>query len=214
MSPIMAAANSLEWWPLLGLGRWAALRRGEALNVRWHNVDWANNRLRVISQKDWDVKDKDSRVVPICPEIHELPLAAFDKAEEGEDRVIAPGKVSFKNNSRNFTFSPITRRFRPIGQAPKRRNRRPRKSLQRALVRRSLTTTLGSRIWVSCQTYGPRERGDGCGQVDGTQEPHDHLCMEAVRRPQMLFVLQLVVAAEQAGGSQVQAGHERNGLTA
>ena len=101
---LMAAATSPEWQLLLGLGRWAVLRRGEALNLRWHNVDWANNRQRVISQKDLDVKDKDSRVVPICPELHELLLAAFDAAEEGEDRVIAAGRVSFKNNSRNFTF--------------------------------------------------------------------------------------------------------------
>jgi integrase len=84
----MAAASSLEWELLLGPGRWAALRRGGVLNLRWHNVDWANNRLRVNSQDDWDVKDKDPRVVPICPELHELLLAAFDKAEEGEDRVI------------------------------------------------------------------------------------------------------------------------------
>jgi hypothetical protein len=78
-------------------GRWAALRRGEVLNLRWRNIDWANNRLQVISQADWDVKDKDARVVPICPELNELLLAAFDEAEEGEDRVIPAGTVSVKN---------------------------------------------------------------------------------------------------------------------
>ena len=50
---LMEAAPSLAWRLLLGFGRWAALRRGEALNLRWRNIDWANNRLQVISQEDW-----------------------------------------------------------------------------------------------------------------------------------------------------------------
>lgn len=98
------AARTMPWRLLLGLGRWAALRRGEALNLRWRNIDWSNNRLLVISQDDWDVKDKDARIVPICPELHELLLTAFDEAEEGEERVIPVGAVSVKNISRNFSF--------------------------------------------------------------------------------------------------------------
>jgi integrase len=101
---LMEAARSPVWRLLLGLGRWAALRRGEALNLRWRNIDWANNRLRVISQDDWDVKDKDARIVPICPELHQLLLAAFDQAAEGEERVIPVGGISIKNFSRDFGF--------------------------------------------------------------------------------------------------------------
>ncbi len=99
---LMEAAPSPGWRLLLGLGRWAALRRGEALNLCWRNIDWANSRFRVISQDDWDVKDKDARIVPICPELHELLLAAFDQAEEGEGRVIPVGRVSVRNISRDF----------------------------------------------------------------------------------------------------------------
>jgi integrase len=115
---LMGAARTLAWQLLLGLGRWAALRRGEALNLRWRNIDWANNRLRVISQDDWEVKDKEARIVPICPELHELLLTAFDEAEEGEDRVIPAGSFSVRNISRNFSTlckrADITRYAKPL----------------------------------------------------------------------------------------------------
>ena len=118
LEKLMEAARSLPWRLLLGLGRWAALRRGEALNLRWRNIDWSNNRLLVISQDEWNVKDKDARVVPICPELNELLLATFDEAEEGEDRVIPVGTVSVKNISRNFTFlckrADVTRYAKPL----------------------------------------------------------------------------------------------------
>lgn len=100
---LTGAARSLAWRLLLGLARWAALRRGEALNLRWRNIDWAKSRLRVISQDDWNVKDRDARIVPICPELHELLLEAFEEAEEGEERVIRAGTISVKNISRDFS---------------------------------------------------------------------------------------------------------------
>ena len=56
--------------------------------------------------------------MPICPELNELLLAAFDEAEEGEERVIPAGSVSVKNISRNFTFlckrADVTRYAKPL----------------------------------------------------------------------------------------------------
>jgi integrase len=118
LARLMGAARSMAWQLLFGLSRWAALRRGEALNLRWRNIDWANSRLRVISQDDWEVKDKDARIVPICPELHALLLTAFDEAEEGEDRVIPAGSFSVRNSSRNFSTlckrADVTRYAKPL----------------------------------------------------------------------------------------------------
>jgi hypothetical protein len=99
-----ATASWFEWQLLLGLCRYAALRQGEALNPRWRNIDSANNRLRVISQEEWNAEDRDARVLPICPEFHDLLLAAFDGAEEGQQRVIPAGMITVKNISRDFGF--------------------------------------------------------------------------------------------------------------
>jgi integrase len=94
---LLDATRSTAWRLMLALARWAALRRGEALNVRWRNIDWANNRMTIISQADWNVKDKEPRVVPIVPELNEELLAGFAEAPEGEERVIPAGSVNVNN---------------------------------------------------------------------------------------------------------------------
>ena len=96
------AASTTAWRLLLGLARWAALRRGEALNLRWHNIDWTRNRLQVISREDWDVKDKQPRVIPICPELSALILCAFEQAPEGGPNVIPEGSINVNNVWRDF----------------------------------------------------------------------------------------------------------------
>lgn len=75
---------------LISLCRLAALRRGEALALEWSNIDWLNNRLTVITKEDrsWQPKDKDSRIVPIFPELQTILLVAHENAPEGQVRVI------------------------------------------------------------------------------------------------------------------------------
>ncbi len=99
---LLDAAPSEAWRVLLVCARWAALRRGEALNLPWSKIDWAKSRLLVISRRDWEVKDKAPRVVPIGPELHALLLAAFEQAPEGEQYVIPAGSISVRNIWRDF----------------------------------------------------------------------------------------------------------------
>ncbi len=99
---LYAAAGSPAWRLLLVLARFAALRRGEALHLRWNDVDWQASRLRVVSHGKWKVKDKDSRIVPICPELHAILLTSFDGAQEGQRYVIPPGSLNVKNLWRDF----------------------------------------------------------------------------------------------------------------
>jgi integrase len=99
-SQMMAAARP-DWRILLGLARWAGLRRGEALDLRWDQVDWDHHRLTVIANEEWQPKDKDKRVVPIVPELYALLLAAFQEAAEGQKKLV-PGTINARNIDRDF----------------------------------------------------------------------------------------------------------------
>jgi integrase len=77
-----------EWRIWLALCFYAGLRRGEALNIRWSDIDWERRRLTLIASDEWRPKDRDSRIVPIEPELFNLLLDAFDRADAGSDMVI------------------------------------------------------------------------------------------------------------------------------
>ncbi|MDP7289923.1 MAG: site-specific integrase, partial [Phycisphaerae bacterium] len=91
------------WKLLFALARYAGLRRGEALNLRWDNIDWERSRLTVVSTEDWTVKDKDTRTVPVSPELAGILLEAFEEAAEGAETVIPADSINVKNLSRDFT---------------------------------------------------------------------------------------------------------------
>ena len=94
---LLEESPSEAWRLLLALARFAGLRRGEALNLRWSNIDWDRRRLRIIASDEWTPKDRDSREVPIGPELHDMLLKAFDSAAEGQVYVIPPEQVNIKN---------------------------------------------------------------------------------------------------------------------
>lgn len=97
---LMAAARP-NWRLLLGLCRWAALRRGEALHVRWEDVDWERRRLTIIANDGWTPKDKAPRTVPIVPALYELLRDAHRTAEDRRGRIIADALNEY-NVSRDF----------------------------------------------------------------------------------------------------------------
>ncbi|MFC1738604.1 tyrosine-type recombinase/integrase [Planctomycetota bacterium] len=88
---------------LISLCRLAGLRRGEALALEWSNIDWHNNRLTVITKEDrsWQPKDKDSRIVPIFPELQAILLDAYENAPDGQICVI-DGTAGRNNFWRDF----------------------------------------------------------------------------------------------------------------
>lgn len=77
-----------DWKLMLGLCRYAGLRRGEALNLRWENLDWNRHRLIIIANEEWRPKYRDSRTVPVMPELYPLLLEAFQNAKAGQERII------------------------------------------------------------------------------------------------------------------------------
>lgn len=97
---LLMEAASQKMKLLIALCRLAALRRGEALALEWSDIDWANNRLQIIAKKTWQPKDKDSRKVPICPELQTLLLEAYNGAKTGQKQVIEG--ISIVNVWRDF----------------------------------------------------------------------------------------------------------------
>ncbi len=70
---LLSVCPNISWQCFLGLQRLAGLRRGEALAVRWPDIDWDTHRLEVYAQKT-----KKTRFVPIEPRLYKLLLDAFD----------------------------------------------------------------------------------------------------------------------------------------
>lgn len=99
---LLEAEGRPAWRLLLALARWAALRRGEALHLGWRHIDWSTRRIEIISQADFTLKDKEPRIVPLPPRLHDLLLAAFLAAAPGQDYVIGPSSVRVNNFSRDF----------------------------------------------------------------------------------------------------------------
>lgn len=83
LNKLLAACPNQAWRTLLGLCRLAGLRQGEALSLRWSDVDWSKARLTV-----WAQKTKRRRVVPIAPELQPILRDAVQQAPEGEPLLV------------------------------------------------------------------------------------------------------------------------------
>ncbi|MHC4574714.1 MAG: tyrosine-type recombinase/integrase [Planctomycetota bacterium] len=85
---LIESAPNVNWRLLIALCRLAGLRRGEALNLEWSDIDWERTLIRVVAKENWQPKDKDSRRVPICPELQRLLLDAYNHAKPGQRHII------------------------------------------------------------------------------------------------------------------------------
>jgi len=86
---VLEACPSAEWRLLFALSRFGGLRcPSEHLGVRWGDVDWALGRLTVHSPKTAHHEGKESRVIPLFPELRSHLEAAFDEAQPGTEFVI------------------------------------------------------------------------------------------------------------------------------
>jgi len=90
---------SWPWKLLLALCRMAGLRQGEALALRWADVDLAGNRLRVSNLKTGRRTGRAHRDVPICPALHVLLHEAMMTLPSSERVIVGLGG---KNLHREF----------------------------------------------------------------------------------------------------------------
>jgi len=82
LDKLLDACPNISWKILVALCRLAGLRRGEAIALRWADVNWQEHHFAVIAEKTGR-----RRVVPIVPKLYRLLLEAFNQAEEGQKQV-------------------------------------------------------------------------------------------------------------------------------
>jgi integrase len=67
---VIEAAPNAEWRLLIALARYGGLRTpSEPLKLRWSDIDWERQRIRVPSPKTEHHAGKGSRTIPIFPEL-------------------------------------------------------------------------------------------------------------------------------------------------
>lgn len=120
---LLDAAPDWTWRTIIALARFGGLRcPSEVLSLRWQDVDWEHQRLRVVSPKTEHHAGKGSRMVPLFPELHPSLQEAWDAAEEGQVYVVptryrdaAQGPEGWRNCNMRTQFERIIRR---AGLAP------------------------------------------------------------------------------------------------
>ncbi|MBA3483575.1 MAG: site-specific integrase, partial [Pirellulales bacterium] len=86
---VIAAMQGSEEKLLFALARWGGLRTpSEPKGLRWCDVDRERERILIHSPKTERHEGRETRWIPIFPELRPLIQARFDDAEPGEDYVL------------------------------------------------------------------------------------------------------------------------------
>ena len=86
---VIEACPDSQWRTLFALARYGGLRcPSETLNLRWQDIDWHNQRMTVRSPKTEHHAGRESRQVPVFPELLPYLEEAFELADEGTEYVI------------------------------------------------------------------------------------------------------------------------------
>ncbi len=86
---VLAACPDDEWRLIVALCRYGGLRcPSEVLALRWQDVNWEAGRLTIHSVKTEHHEGKQSRVIPMFPEIRCHLMTVFEQAEPGAEHVI------------------------------------------------------------------------------------------------------------------------------
>ena len=108
-SRILDACPDQDWRVIFALSRWGGLRcPSEHLGLRWRDIDWQRNRMTVTSPKTAHHDDKETREVPLFPELRrELEAARLLSGDEAEFII-----TRYRDPSQNMrtTFEKIIRR--------------------------------------------------------------------------------------------------------
>lgn len=89
---ILDACPSQQWRALYVLWRYGGLRKNEPLSLRWSDVNWERRRLCVRSSKTERYEGRESRIIPLFPEI-ERELSDLFAIDSGE----APTIINMKS---------------------------------------------------------------------------------------------------------------------
>jgi len=88
---------------MVALARFGGLRcPSEILALKWQDVDWSENRVRVTSPKTEHHPGGASRIIPLFPELLPHLQQAFDEAEPGTEYVITRYRSTTQNVGTHF----------------------------------------------------------------------------------------------------------------
>ena len=86
---VLEACPDAEWRLIFALSRYGGLRcPSEHLGLRWGDIDWERERINVRSPKTEHHAGRESRVIPLFPELKPYLEEAFELAEPGTEFVI------------------------------------------------------------------------------------------------------------------------------
>jgi integrase len=91
LNALLEAATD-NYRSMIALCRLAGLRRLEALNVQWIDIDFEKNRLRVVGDADWQPKSRKTRFIPICLELRNILLDAYNRDKNKAGLICSPKK--------------------------------------------------------------------------------------------------------------------------
>ena len=101
---VLDACPNAQWRLLFALARFGGLRTpSESLALRWSDVDWEHNRLRVPCPKLEHLEGKGERIIPLFAELRPHLEAAFHEAAEGSEFIIT-GYRDAEQNLRTQLF--------------------------------------------------------------------------------------------------------------
>jgi integrase len=87
---LLEACPNVDWRVIVALCRFGGLRSpSEVLSLRWQDVNWERQRMRVRSPKTEHHVGKASRETPLFPELAAVLTEAFEAAPEGAVYVVA-----------------------------------------------------------------------------------------------------------------------------
>jgi integrase len=85
----IAAAPDVEWKLIIALARYGGVRvPSEVLALRWGDVLWDQSKILIRASKTEHHVGKESRLIPLFPELKSHLLGAFAQAKEGATHVI------------------------------------------------------------------------------------------------------------------------------
>lgn len=86
---VLAACPDAQWRAIFALCRYGGLRcPSEVLGLRWGDIDWEHGKMLVHSPKTEHHDGKDTRLVPLFPELRQYLQECFDLAEPGTEYVV------------------------------------------------------------------------------------------------------------------------------
>lgn len=100
---VLEACPNAEWRLIFALSRFGGVRcPSETLSIRWSDVDWKNQRIRVPSPKTEHIEGKESRLIPLFPELRPHLEAARAETEPGAEYLVMRYRSVRQNLSTQF----------------------------------------------------------------------------------------------------------------